>query len=77
MYDPSAEREIADLRRKVSELEAKESLWREYVELLAAELRGLVGIAVAHGWPGNQANFEKGCRLRAALKIEPITGDAP
>jgi len=70
MYDRTAEREIADLK-------AREALLREYVDLLASELNGVVGIAVAHGWPGNQANFEKGCRLRAALGIEPITGGKP
>jgi len=57
---------------EIEELRARDALWNEYVTLLATELQGLVGLAVAHGWQGNQASFEKGVQLRAALGIEPI-----
>lgn len=55
---------------RIAELEARETLWREYVELIGAENGQLIGLASVHGWHCLDANFQKGRELRSALGLE-------
>ena len=47
--------------------DATVALWREYAELLGAELLEVIGLAATHGWKSSR--YEEGKRLRAALGI--------
>lgn len=49
--------------------------WRKYVALLGEELRGVVGIAAAHGW--KSSCYEEGRRLRQKLGLGEHWDDDP
>lgn len=62
--------EICELilsEEKLAALEAREALWREYVELLNGELQETIGLAFVHGW--RSSRVEEGERLRALLNL--------
>lgn len=67
MYDRTAEREIADLRRKVAELEKLVPKWAS-----GEELRRLESI----GWRGQRAAMVGGEMLQFMVPPIPIPEDA-
>ncbi len=44
-------------------------LWREYATMLVKELSGHVGLAMAHGWKGDEDAYRIGTTLRDALGL--------
>ena len=51
---------------KKSQLKKIITAYKEYVDLLAAEIDELVPVAHVHGW--KSTGYEKGKRLRAKIK---------
>ncbi len=60
--------EIECVREDLCNANLQIGAWREYTELISAELESLAGLAHAHGW--RSSRHEKGVELRKKLGIQ-------
>ena len=66
--------EFCDPEAVCAELEERDTLWEEYVHLLDAEIKSLIGLAAIHGWSSTEGRITEGKRLRELLGIGPGKG---
>lgn len=62
--------QVAGLRARLAEMERREADWLAYVKLLVEDMRGMAGLAYAHGLRTSQALIDEGKRLRERLGLD-------